>query len=1326
MVEITCSACGGPAVPGTQVCQRCGGRPAGTPIATPAPTGDLPVAELAVKRGLLTLAQVAEAMELARSGKAASLEEALIQKGYLTLSQFLELSREPGTAGGSEVLPGYQLVRSISKSEYCHTYEARQNSSGRTLIVKLFQMDVDPVEQGRLNGALSELTRLSHPAMAACVAAGIRGGRPFYVSERLDGIDLENLVRSDGPLEEELSRGMAAQLLGFLEYIHALDVLHGDLRPRKIVLADDGRVRVRDTGIPRSVRAMVVRRPGPALLRLAPYAAPEFLKGEPVDARTDLYSLGCTLYYLSTGRPPHSSESPTLLIEKQLNESVDPPCKVNPDISESFSDWILRMMKKHPQVRFQSAREALAELEDLMLRRPPAPRQRPSRSASGSRPFPAARPAKMALTRPKPPARKRSPLPVIVASACALVLLALVGLLATKSVSTTVSPELVQAWKEWKGHVTLSVDLAIANADFRRAWDEVTAFEQAHSKAMDSALQAELGRKKEAICAAADTHWSSRIAPEIDRLMKGYQFDAALTLIDKKRQEFPLFSRAEKERKAVSERFESSCREIWSRYQRLCNADDLRGAWEALQALQMLKALNPEIWKTGGFNERLHEALKNVTTKALVYIESLEREVLRSRDGSKIEELAGRLPPIDQVTRKLNELLETLARSSETDAQASEARALLKQAADHLARGRRGEAESAAIMARKIFRELAWSAAERGDRDRAREYDQLAQQCTELVSRAQGPAADSARPQTEPKSQGAVEVYGQVLEVLSAKQTDAAKLRSLQVEVKLLEQQVRDVQRRLLVACRSILMALEQRDIVVSEEEAKGFAELLKTVRKSPDRIDHRSCFELLARAYGPVRAARKSASDPSGTAMRTLAMMHLAAALQLKLMKVQNVPADVASLLGIEAGAESWSTRESRSITKLNSMLRQGRFTEEADKLLAYESSAPFEPPAYQVYRVLMSCLRCAFCSREEAPKVQGAALRMTAPAGPSEAVIRLRQAIERNRRCSKCQGLHTQGIKCYQCDGKGWTAWNCPNCNGWGYKEVQVGRGLANVPCPRAAAPDGTPFDPTIDPEHPHRFRKSCARCQQTGRLDCTSCKKEWSPIDLRSICRSSVCETCDGSGFLEDSSGVMCLQCYALGMRFVAAAPGQGNMERERDLIQAPERVKWKPVWDAPVDLRGEALTLDGSRGMAAVRYDDVFSSPLSVRLRVAAKNFSRDKVSGWGFQLWSVDQNDRWIVAGVFYDPKSGETFERAYESKGGESNWLGPEGIPVGIPLDAAEVELAVAVEGNQLRVSVNGKDWKTVFPFGDRFQLGIAAANCELRVRSVPCIEVNK
>ncbi|HKU11995.1 MAG TPA: Stk1 family PASTA domain-containing Ser/Thr kinase [Sinomonas sp.] len=266
------------------------------------------------------------------------------------------------------VLSGrYVLGRLLGRGGMADVFEAQDTRLGRTVAVKMLRADMarDRQLRVRFEREAQAVAALNHPNIVAVYDTGERSADPlnpgsvevpFMVMELVIGKTLRELVRS-GPIEQEKSLEYVQGVLSALEYSHRAGIVHRDIKPANVMVCDDtGSVKVMDFGIARAVaESGATMTQTQAVVGTAQYLSPEQAQGQTVDARSDLYSTGCLLYELLTGRPPFLGESPVSVAYQHVQVEAPKAQEFNPEISDAVESVLDRALQKDPNRRFQDA-----------------------------------------------------------------------------------------------------------------------------------------------------------------------------------------------------------------------------------------------------------------------------------------------------------------------------------------------------------------------------------------------------------------------------------------------------------------------------------------------------------------------------------------------------------------------------------------------------------------------------------------------------------------------------------------------------------------------------------------------------------------------------------------------------------------------------------------------------------------------------------------------------------------------------------------------------------------------------------------------------------
>ncbi len=279
------------------------------------------------------------------------------------------LPPEPGA-----VLGKCELLAEIGRGASSIVYRAHHRSLNVEVVLKVLMQEHDDAASHRqltVNEARL-LARLNHPNILRIFDFTDYGRWPHLVAELVDGQPLSRLIRERRTLSTEDALPMICQAAEALGYAHAmLNVVHCDIKPENILLTRDQQVKIADFGLAKSSLAQgdIDRLFGNGTIAGTPsYIAPEQVQGgrAACDHRSDIYSLGATLYHAVTGRTPFNDPDPVQLMVKRLSEAPIPPHLVNPKVERRVSQLIMSMMARDPSSRVQSWEELLELLGDIL------------------------------------------------------------------------------------------------------------------------------------------------------------------------------------------------------------------------------------------------------------------------------------------------------------------------------------------------------------------------------------------------------------------------------------------------------------------------------------------------------------------------------------------------------------------------------------------------------------------------------------------------------------------------------------------------------------------------------------------------------------------------------------------------------------------------------------------------------------------------------------------------------------------------------------------------------------------------------------------------
>jgi len=263
----------------------------------------------------------------------------------------------------------YELGDILGFGGMSEVHLARDVRLHRDVAVKVLRADLarDPSFYLRFRREAQNAAALNHSSIVAVYDTGeaetSEGPLPYIVMEYVDGVTLRDIVRNDGPMDQQHAVEVIADACEALNFSHQHGIIHRDVKPANIMISKTGAVKVMDFGIARALADSGNRLTKPsAVIGTAQYLSPEQASGEAVDARSDVYSLGCVLYEMLTGEPPFVGDSPVAVAYQHVRKDPARPSKRNDAISPELDAVVLKALAKNPENRYQSAADMRTDL----------------------------------------------------------------------------------------------------------------------------------------------------------------------------------------------------------------------------------------------------------------------------------------------------------------------------------------------------------------------------------------------------------------------------------------------------------------------------------------------------------------------------------------------------------------------------------------------------------------------------------------------------------------------------------------------------------------------------------------------------------------------------------------------------------------------------------------------------------------------------------------------------------------------------------------------------------------------------------------------------
>jgi serine/threonine protein kinase len=317
-----------------------------------------------------------------------------------------------------QTLGPYQLERLLGQGGFAWVFVGRE-LDGTPVAVKVLKPRYagDPQFESRFRNESETAAKLQHPHIVR-IRAVAKAGDHVYFGMDLCADSLGARIAREGPLPEDVIVRFARDIVTALAFAHGQGVIHRDLKPDNVLIRSDGTAVLTDFGIARAVSGYVASTGVNMTVGTPHYLSPEQAQGAPLDPRADYYALGVTLYKAATGEVPFSSSDWFELARMHVEDPPPSLRRKRPDLSKRFERVVLKCLAKHPDDRYASADELLADLDAVEQR------QRPTAGGGGVAPIGTSQ--RQAFTQPDAGSR-----PWLVLGAVVVGLIVLVGLVVT-------------------------------------------------------------------------------------------------------------------------------------------------------------------------------------------------------------------------------------------------------------------------------------------------------------------------------------------------------------------------------------------------------------------------------------------------------------------------------------------------------------------------------------------------------------------------------------------------------------------------------------------------------------------------------------------------------------------------------------------------------------------------------------------------------------------------------------------------------------------------------------------------------------------------------
>ena len=260
----------------------------------------------------------------------------------------------------------YQIISRVGSGGMADVYKAKDQKLDRLVAVKVlkpeFREDTNFV--AKFGKEAQAAAGLSHPNVVNVFDVGEDRGLYYIVMELVEGITLKAYITRKGKLSVKEATSIAIQVSLGLEAAHNRGIVHRDVKPQNIIISTDGKVKLSDFGIAKATNSNTITA---NVMGSVHYSSPEQVRGGASDARSDIYSLGITMYEMVTGRVPYDGDTTVAVAIKHLQEEMVPPSRYTPDIPYSMEQIILKCTQRNPDRRYQNMAQLIEDLKRSLL-----------------------------------------------------------------------------------------------------------------------------------------------------------------------------------------------------------------------------------------------------------------------------------------------------------------------------------------------------------------------------------------------------------------------------------------------------------------------------------------------------------------------------------------------------------------------------------------------------------------------------------------------------------------------------------------------------------------------------------------------------------------------------------------------------------------------------------------------------------------------------------------------------------------------------------------------------------------------------------------------
>ena len=340
---------------------------------------DTVVGRIVVERGLVTSDELDEALELAAKRReldpSLSVADVLVVEDMITRRQLDRVRGEYETDKNSQQIPGYKILRKLGAGAMATVFLARQLSLDRLVAIKVlpkrFSANESFIERFYREGRAA--AKLNDSNVVQAYDVGQAGEHHYFVMEYVDGETVYDAIKQEKRISERAALKILKQVASALKHAHERGFIHRDIKPKNIMIASNGTVKLADLGLARALSDQQLAESEAGRAYGTPfYISPEQIRGRvQIGPEADIYGLGATMYHMVTGKVPFEGRTPSQVMHRHLKDDLVPPDHVNSKLTAGTAQIIEMMLEKRPSDRYGAASDLIEDIDRVLDKKRP-------------------------------------------------------------------------------------------------------------------------------------------------------------------------------------------------------------------------------------------------------------------------------------------------------------------------------------------------------------------------------------------------------------------------------------------------------------------------------------------------------------------------------------------------------------------------------------------------------------------------------------------------------------------------------------------------------------------------------------------------------------------------------------------------------------------------------------------------------------------------------------------------------------------------------------------------------------------------------------------